>query len=95
MATKNPENILELFDEDLNSYSFEVMDIIEYNGENYGVLFPLTKGIDEYVIIKYICATDEENEIDEFEAIDSVDIINHIFEEYKKRNKHLFNKKQR
>ncbi len=90
---KNVENVLELFDEEGNRYSFEVMDIIEYNKENYGVLYPLTKGINEYVIIKYVCAVDEENEIDEFYAVDDTDIINHIFEEFKKRNKHIFKKR--
>ena len=90
---KNVENILELFDEEGNRYAFEVMDIIEYEKENYGVLYPLTKGINEYVIIRYVCVADDENEIDEFEAVDNVDIINHIFEEFKKRNKHIFKKR--
>ena len=93
LKSKNPENILELFDEDGNCFCFEVMDIIEYEDTNYGVLFPLTEGIDEYVIIKYVCVADDENEIDEFEAVDDIDVINHIFEEFKKRNRHIFKKK--
>lgn len=83
----NEENILILTDEDGSEIKFEVVDIIEDEEGCFGVLYPLTKGIDEYVIVKYI-GTDEDEEM--FELVYEYDIIERIFGIYKSKNPKIF-----
>ena len=63
MAKKDVDNIVVLDDENGNEVEFEFLDLIEYEGEEYIVLFPLepdeeTEGT--VVILKIEDAGDEE-----------------------------------
>ena len=82
------ENLLILQDEDGSEIKFEIVDIIEDGLDSYAVLYPLTKGINEYGIVKYL-GTDEYDE-EMFEIVYELDIIEKIFETYKARHPEIF-----
>ena len=82
------ENVLILQDEDGSEIKFEIVDIIEDGIDSYAVLYPLTKGINEYVIVKYLGA--DEYEEDMFEIVYEIDIIEKIFDTYKSKHPEIF-----
>ena len=84
----NDENLLILQDEDGSEIKFEIVDIIEDGGESYAVLYPLTKGINEYVIVKYLGEDEYDEEM--FEIFYELDIIEKIFETYKNNHPEIF-----
>ena len=84
----NDENLLILQDEDGSEIKFEIVDIIEDTGESYAVLYPITKGINEYVIVKYLGEDEADEEM--FEIVYELDIIEKIFETYKKNHPEIF-----
>ncbi len=84
----NDENVLILQDEDGSEIKFEIVGIIEDGEDSYAVLYPLTKGINEYVIVKYLGADEYEEEM--FEIVYELDIIEKIFETYKKNHPEIF-----
>ena len=56
-------NSIILIDEDENEIEFDIMDIIEHNGENYYVLLPVDDDSDEleYVILRETGEGEEKN----------------------------------
>ena len=84
----NDENLLILQDEDGSEIKFEIVDIIEAGGENYAVLYPLTKGINEYIIVKQVGEDEYDEEM--FEIVYELDIIEKIFDTYKSKHPEIF-----
>ena len=84
----NDENLLILQDEDGSEIKFEIVGIIEDGDESYAVLYPLTKGINEYVIVKYLGVDEYDEEM--FEVVYELDIIERIFETYKSQHPEIF-----
>ena len=88
------ENILEemetesalitLTDDEGNEVEFEFLDVIEYDGDEYIVLIENDEDADEVVILK-INALDEETE--EYVSIDDEEILQTVFEMFKKKYK--------
>ncbi|MCI2113133.1 DUF1292 domain-containing protein [Ruminococcus sp.] len=86
------ENILEemetesalitLTDDEGNEVEFEFLDVIEYDGDEYIVLIENDEDADEVVILK-INALDEETE--EYVSIDDEEILQTVFEMFKKK----------
>lgn len=86
------ENILEemetesalitLTDDEGNEVEFEFLDVIEYDGDEYIVLIENDEDDDEVVILK-INALDEETE--EYVSIDDEEILQTVFEMFKKK----------
>ena len=75
-----------LEDEEGNEADFEILDIMEYRGIRYVVLFPQDEEDEEYVILQI-----EEGE-DEITYIDVEDdtIVQAVFELFKKKHKDEF-----
>lgn len=82
-------NIIVLSDEDGNDVEFELLDLIEYEGEEYVVLLPLEETEDEMVLIMRVEYEDEET--DNFVGIDDEETIQGVFEIFKERFKDEFN----
>ena len=62
MVEEEMDNVLILVDEEDQEHPFEVIDMIEVDGNQYGVLTPLEEGAeeDEAIILKIV--TDENGE---------------------------------
>ncbi len=85
-------NVVTLSDEEGNEIDFELMDRIEYDGNEYIVLLPLedsdNDGVDEVVIL----LVESETEDEQFFAIVEDDEVEYtVFEMFKERNKDTLN----
>lgn len=83
------DNIIVLLDENGNEISFEVLDIIGYNGKNYIVLLSTDEDADEIEIL----AQDEDAPTGEKEltTIDDSDVLEGVFALFKERHRDEFN----
>lgn len=80
--------LITLTDEDNNEAEFELLDVIEHEGEEYIVLIENTEDADEAVILK-INPIDDENE--EYVSVDDEELLQTVFEIFKERNKDMIN----
>lgn len=85
MEQQTMESII-LYDTDNNEIEFDVMDKFEFRNEVYYVLLPVDYDSDdvEFVILREM--TDENNEI-ALIGIEEEEILDAVFDEYKKRQK--------
>ncbi len=83
---------LTLSDEEGNEIEFELMDVVEYDGNEYAVLLPVegadNDGVDEVVILLVESETEEEQF---FAAVEDREIEFAVFEIFKERNKDTLN----
>lgn len=83
---------LTLCDEDGNEIEFELMDVIEYDGNEYAVLLPLENadndGVDEVVILLVESETEDEQF---FAAVEDSEVEYAVFEIFKEKNKDTLN----
>ena len=78
----NEGTLLTLEDEEGNEIEFEFLDVIEYEGEEFIVLIENDEDADEVVILK-INAIDDET--DEYVSIDDEELLDKIFDIFKKK----------
>ncbi|MDD7740026.1 MAG: DUF1292 domain-containing protein [Fusicatenibacter sp.] len=74
------ENMIILTDEDGTSVTFEMLDVIEYQGEEYAVLYPADAGDDEPVHILRIISENMDRNEAEFEGLDDEELIDTIYQ---------------
>ncbi|MEE1318055.1 MAG: DUF1292 domain-containing protein [Ruminococcus sp.] len=79
---ENEGAILTLTDDEGNEIEFELLDVIEYDGDEYIVLIENNEDADEVVILK-INSLDEETE--EYVSIDDEETLQTVFEMFKKK----------
>ena len=79
-------NIITLTDQYGESVRFELLDIVEYEDQEFAVLYPADGGDDERVHI--VRMTSENLDLDdlEFEGLDDEDLIYAVFDLFCKRN---------
>lgn len=77
-------NIITLTDQYGESVRFELLDIVEYEDQEFAVLYPADGGDDEPVHILRI--TSENLDEMEFEGLDDEDLINAVFDLFCERN---------
>ncbi len=82
------ENYITLTDDDGKDISFEILDTIEYKERIFAVLLPFEDTDDEVVILEVIPA--EDPEYDDFVSVDDEELLNEVFEEFKKKNEGEF-----
>ncbi len=82
------ENYITLTDDDGKDISFEILDTIEYKERIFVVLLPFEDTDDEVVILEVIPA--EDPEYDDFVSVDDEELLNEVFEEFKKKNEGEF-----
>lgn len=79
---ENEGMIITLTDENGKEIEFEFLDVVEYDNDEYIVLIENSEDADEVVILK-INALDEETE--EYVSIDDEDLLQDVFEKFKKQ----------
>jgi len=87
------DNIVVLNDENGEEVSFEFLDVVELDGEEYVVLLPVEEEEEEeageVVILK---VEDTENEEEEsYVSVEDEEILNKVFEMFKEKFKDEFN----
>lgn len=82
--TADEENYITLTDDDGEDIHFEIIDEFEFNGNTYAVLLPFEDVDDEVVILEIIHADSPDD--DEYVSIENEDVLNNVFEEFKRRN---------
>ena len=80
------EDIVILSDENGEETEFELLDVIEYRGEEYAVLYPAEGGDDELVHILRVAAEDLAEEEVRYEGLDDEELIETIYRLFRKRN---------
>lgn len=79
-------NIITLTDQYGESVRFELLDIVEYEDQEFAVLYPADGGDDEPVhILRITCENLDLDEM-EFEGLGDEDLINAVFDLFCKRN---------
>ena len=87
------DNIIELNDEDGNKVSFEFLDLIELDGEEYVVLLPVDAEGEEdegEVVILKVEDTDENEDEESYVSVENEEILNKVFEIFKDKFKDEF-----
>lgn len=79
-------NIITLTDQYGESVCFELLDIVEYEDQEFAVLYPADGGDDEPVHILRITSENLDLDEMEFEGLDDEDLINAVFDLFCKRN---------
>ena len=85
------DNVIILNDENGNEVSFEFLDLIEYENEEYVVLLPMDQGDDEdgEVVILKLEETESETE-ESYVSVDDDEILSKVFEIFKEKFKDDF-----
>ena len=78
------DNIIVLTDENGAEEEFEFLDLIEYAGTEYVILYPVNEDSGEVVILQ-VEELDEEN--DNYIAVEDMALLDTLFEIFKERNK--------
>ena len=79
---ENEGALLTLTDDEGNEIEFELLDVIEYDSDDYIVLIENNEDADEVVILK-INSLDEETE--EYVSINDEETLQTVFEMFKKK----------
>ena len=82
MEMENESALITLTDDEGNEIEFELLDVIEYDNDEYIVLIENNEDADEVVILK-INALDEETE--EYVSIEDEDLLQTLFDMFKKK----------
>ena len=90
------DNIIILNDENGEEVSFEFLDLIELDGEEYVVLLPTEESEDEdeagEVVILKVEDSESGNEDEEsYVSVEDEDVLNQVFEIFKEKFKDEFN----
>ena len=81
-------SILTLTDDNGEEMSFEYLDCVEYNGDEYLVLLPVQEDVNEIVILK-IEPVDEENE--NYLAVEDEAVLDAVYGIFKARYEDVLN----
>lgn len=89
MSEIQDEDIITLTDENGNDVDFLLLDVVEYNGDDYMVMVPLedeeledNDEEDEVVILKVIRDGEEET----YSGVEDEDVLNAVFEIFQEEN---------
>ena len=89
MSEIQDEDIITLTDENGNDVEFLLLDVVEYNNDDYMVMIPLDDEEiedddeqDEVVILKVIREGDEET----YSGVEDEDVLNAVFEIFQEQN---------
>ena len=80
------EDLIVLTDEDGQEVEFELLDPIEYQVEEYAVLYPAEGGEDELVHILRVVAEDLDEEEARYEGLEDQELIEAVYRIFRKRN---------
>lgn len=87
MLNEYEPEIIVLEDNEGNEVEFELLDVVEYEGEEYIVLIENDEEAEEVVILK-IESIDDETE--NYVGIDDEELLSNVFETFKEKYKDEF-----
>ena len=86
------DNIIVLNDEEGNEVEFEFLDLIEFEGEEYVVLLPVTLEEEEEGEVVILKVEDTESEDEEsYVSVDNEETLSAVFQIFKEKFKEEFN----
>ncbi len=88
--TNDLDNIITLNDEEGNEVEFEFMDLVEYNGEEYVILFPVEQGDEGEVVILKLEDTENEDE-ESYVSVDDEETLMTVYNVFKEKFQDTFN----
>lgn len=80
--------IVTLVDDEGNEVEFELLDVVDYEGEEYVILIENNEEAQDVVILK-IESVDDETE--NYVGIDDEELLSNVFETFKEKYKDEFN----
>ncbi len=85
------DNVIVLNDEDGNEVSFEFLDLVELDGEEYVILLPTDEDENEpgEVVILQVEDTESEDE-ESYISVEDEEVLNKVFEMFKEKFKDEF-----
>ena len=82
------ENTVILVDEDGNEMRFEVLEVIEYEGEDYAIL--VAEEGDEADTVVLVRVDTDENGEETFSSVEDEDLLDDVFEYFKENFSYEF-----
>ena len=83
-------NKVVLNDEDGNEVEFELLDLVEYNGEEYVVMLPCDETADDGMVVILKLAQTADEDLESYVAVEDEQTLNAVFEIFKERFKEEF-----
>ena len=92
MLETDEDSLVTLKDSEGNDVSFEFLDMIEYEGDNYVVLRPCSPEGESVVILKEVTMSYADTDYAEYESIDDQNVMDAVFDifKYKFRDEFIF-----
>ena len=92
MLETDEDSLVTLKDSEGNDVSFEFLDMIEYEGDNYAVLRPCSPEGESVVILKEVTMSYEDTDYAGYESIDDQSVLDAVFDifKYKFRDEFIF-----
>lgn len=87
MAMDYEPQLITLEDNEGNEVEFELLDVVEYEGEEYIVLIENDEEAQDVVILKIESVDDE---IENYVGIDDEELLSNVFETFKEKYKDEF-----
>ena len=82
-------NTIVLTDENGNDIEYEFLDLVEYDSEEYVVLYPVDDPDGDVVILK-VDDSDEDSEEQTYLSVEDDDVLDKVFNIFKEKNKDIF-----
>ena len=83
-------NKVVLNDEDGNEVEFELLDLVEYNGEEYVVMLPCDETADDGMVVTLKLEQTDDEDLESYVAVEDEQTLNAVFEIFKERFKEEF-----
>ena len=83
-------NKVVLNDEDGNEVEFELLDLVEYSGEEYVVMLPCDETADDGVVVILKLEQTDDEDLESYVAVEDEQTLNAVFEIFKERFKEEF-----
>ncbi|MBQ6898829.1 MAG: DUF1292 domain-containing protein [Clostridia bacterium] len=83
--------IFEFVDEDGNVEKFEVLDFIEFEGNDYAVLLPVTDNEEELMVHILEVVEELDSDYDTYVGIDDQELVDKIYALFMEKHKDDFN----
>ena len=80
------EDRIVLTDESGQETEFEHLDLVEYQGEEYAVLYPAEAGEEELVHILRVVSEDLDEEEARYEGLEDEELIQAVYKIFRRRN---------
>ena len=80
------EDRIILTDEEGQQIEFELLDLVEYQGDEYAVLYPAEGDEDELVRILRVVNEDLDQEEARYEGLEDEELIQAVYRIFRKRN---------